>query len=402
MAGALENIRVIELGQEIQGPYAGLFLADFGADVIKIETRETGDLAREMTVGRLAGEEVPHADFGQYFFLLNRGKRSMTLDLKSEQGKEILYKLLEQADVLLTNFRPGVLDRLGFGYDDLKTRYPRLIHATASSWGPIGPWAKLPSRDMLAQAATGIMAKTGMEGQPPQPAGIVMGDYSGAIMAAMGILAALAARANSGRGQKVDTSMYGSLMAFQPWEIIQTSLTGRENRRAGRGHQFLNGAWGAFRTKDNWIAIAGIEDSRWPGFCEIIGRPELVDDPQFDKDSRNFAGERIHNLLDSVLPQKTTDEWLEEFRGADIFVAAVADYQDVLNSEQALANGYIRWVDHPEAGKFKMVGSPIALSETPMREALPAPKLGEHNQEILRELGYSDEAIGEFYAGKVI
>lgn len=402
MTGALQNVRVVELGQEIQGPYAGLLLADFGADVIKVEVRDGGDLAREMSVNRLAGEELPGGDFGQYFFLLNRGKRSITLDLKSDQGKEVLLRLLADSDVLLSNFRPGVLDRLGFGYGQLRSRFPRLIHATASSWGPRGPWAKKPSRDMLAQAATGIMAKTGMDGQPPQPAGIVMGDYAGAVMSAMGILAALFARESSGKGQKVDTSMYGSLLAFQPWEIIQASLTGRENRRAGRGHQFLNGAWGAFRTKDGWLAIAGIEDSRWPGFCEIIGRPDLIDNPDFDKDSRNFAGERIHKLLDEVLPAKTTEQWLEAFSAEDLFVAAVADYHDVLNSEQALENGYIRSVDHPEAGTFKMVGSPFELSDTPTREPLPAPALGEHTDDVLKSIGYDQQAIDDLRNNNVV
>lgn len=393
MAGALEGIRVIELGQEIQGPYATLFLADLGAEVIKVENRVDGDLARQMTVGRIAGEPTEHADFGQYFYLLNRGKRSLTLDLKKDQGKEILHRLLSDTDVVLTNFRPGVLERLGFGYEDLSERYPRLIHATASSWGPVGPWARRPSRDMLAQAASGVMSHTGMDDQPPLPAGIVMADYAGAMMAAMGVLAALQARHVTGRGQKVDTSMYGAMLAFQPWEVVQASLTGKENRRAGRGHQFLNGAWGAFRTRDGWLALAGIEDSRWPAFCDIIERPELVDDPAFDRDSRNFAGQRIHDLLDAVFAQRTTDYWLEKLLAADIFVGEVADYQAVLDSEQALANNYIREVDHPDVGVFKMVGPPIAMSETPLRDAQPAPALGGDTDTLLQSVGFDEDAI---------
>jgi len=393
MAGALEGIRVVELGQEIQGPYATLFLADMGADVIKVENRIDGDLARQMTVGRIGGDDVANAEFGQCFYLLNRGKRSLTLDLKKSEGKEVLMRLLESSDVLLTNFRPGVLDRLGFGWDALAEKFPRLIHATASSWGPEGPWARRPSRDMLAQAATGVMAHTGMDDQPPLPAGVVMADYAGAMMAAMGVLAALQARTRTGRGQKVDTSMYGVMLALQPWEVIQTSLTGRENRRAGRGHQFLNGAWGAFETSDGWLALAGIEDTRWPAFCEIIGRPDLVDDPDYDGDSRNFAGRRIHDLLDAVFIENTTDYWLRKLLAADIFAGEVATYRDVLNSEQAIANNYIREVDHPEVGPFKMVGPPIALSETPFREAEPAPTLGGDADAILEELGYDLAAI---------
>lgn len=402
MAAALEGIRVVELGQEIQGPYAALFLADLGADVIKVENRVDGDLARQMTVGRLAGEETEHGDFGQYFYLLNRGKRSLTLDLKKGAGKDIMKRLLQDADVLLTNFRPGVLDRLGFGYKQLSGEFPRLIHATASSWGPEGPWARRPSRDMLAQAASGVMSHTGMDGQPPLPAGVVMADYAGAMMAAMGVLAALQARHHTGRGQKVDTSMYGAMLAFQPWEVIQTSLTGKENRRAGRGHQFLNGAWGAFKTSDGWLALAGIEDTRWPAFCEIIGRPDLLDDPDYDKDSRNFAGQRIHTLLDAVFAGQTTDVWLKKLLAADIFAGEIASYQDVLESEQALANNYIREVDHPEVGRFKMVGPPIALSETPLREAAPAPALGADAEAVLAELGYEPAAIASLREDEVI
>ncbi len=402
MTSALDGIRVVELGQEIQGPYATLFLADLGADVIKVENRVDGDLARQMTVGRIAGEDAEHGEFAQYFYLLNRGKRSLTLDLKKEEGKAVLQRLLADADVLLTNFRPGVLDRLGFGYEQLREEFPRLIHATASSWGPVGPWARRPSRDMLAQAASGVMSHTGMEGQPPLPAGIVMADYAGAMMAAMGVLAALQARHQTGLGQKVDTSMYGAMLAFQPWEVIQTSLTGKENRRAGRGHQFLNGAWGAFKTSDGWLALAGIEDTRWPAFCDIIGRPELLDDPDFDKDSRNFAGQRIHDLLDAVFVGQTTEFWLDKLLAADIFAGEIASYQDVLDSEQAIANNYIREVDHPDVGRFKMVGPPIALSETPMCEAGLAPVLGGDAEAVLAELGYDAATIQSLRDQEVI
>ncbi|MEM8497115.1 MAG: CoA transferase [Pseudomonadota bacterium] len=402
MTAALQEIRVVELGQEIQGPYATLFLADMGAEVIKVENRVDGDLARQMTVGKLAGEDAPHSEFGQYFYLLNRGKRSLTLDLKKDSGKEVLRRLLRDADVLLTNFRPGVLERLGFGYEQLKDDFPRLIHTTASSWGPVGPWARRPSRDMLAQAASGVMSHTGMEGQAPTPAGIVMADYAGAMMAVMGTLAALQARTHTGRGQKVDTSMYGAMLAFQPWEVLQASLTGTENRRAGRGHQFLNGAWGAFKTRDGWLALAGIEDSRWPAFCEIIGRPDIEHNPDFDKDSRNFAGSRIHELLDAVFAEQDTDYWLEKLLAADIFAGEIAGYLDVLNSEQAIANNYIREVEHPEIGPFKMVGPPIALSDTPLRGALPSPDLGADSGAILQELGYDAAAIDALRNGEVV
>lgn len=402
MPGALEGIVVVELGQEIQGPYAGLFLADMGAEVIKVEQRVDGDLARRTTVGRIAGPEAPHAEFQQYFFVLNRGKKSITLNLKEDAGKDILFRLLARADVLLTNFRPGVLDRLGFGYEALHQNFPRLIYAVASSWGPNGPWASRPSRDLLAQAASGMMGKTGTDDQPPLPGGSILGDYTGAHMAVTGILAALYARENTGAGQRVDTSMYGALIAMQPWEIIQASLTGRENRRAGRGTQFLHGVWGAFRTADGWIALAGVDEDRWPVFCDLIERPDLIDDPQCDNEWRNFRGDKIQELLDEIFPTRTTGAWMEVFGPNDIFATPVAGYLDVLASDQALENEYIREFDHPETGPVRLVGNPIKLSDAPMRPFAPAPDLGADTEELLRDLGLDEPAIKNLRQQKII
>jgi crotonobetainyl-CoA:carnitine CoA-transferase CaiB-like acyl-CoA transferase len=402
MAGALDGIRVIEIGQEIQGPLATLQLADLGAEVIKVENRATGDYGRRTTVGRIAGPDAPHATFQQYFLILNRGKKSLTLDLKSTDGKAILLRLLESADVVLTNFRPGVLDRLGFGYDALHAKLPRLIYAVASSWGPDGPWATRPSRDMLAQAASGLMAKTGEDGSPPLPCGALLGDYCGAHMAATAVLAALYARERTGCGQRVDTSMFGTLINLQPWEIVQTSLTGRENRRAGRGTQFLHGVWGAFKAADGWIAIAGVDEERWATFCTLIDRPDLVTDPECDNEWRNFRGDKIQKILDEVMGKRTRAEWMERFGPNDVFATPVASYLELLDNEQALANGYIREFDHPTVGKVRIAGNPIRMSGTPMREFAPAPELGVDTEPVLRGVGYSTDEIAAFRARDVI
>lgn len=402
MQPALDGIRIVELGQEIQGPYATLLLSDLGAEVIKIENRDTGDLARRTTVGRIAGADAPHADFQQYFFVLNRGKKSLTLDLKTAEGKDIFDRLLAGADVLLTNFRPGVLDRLGFGYDAVHARYPRLIYAVASSWGPTGPWATRPSRDMLAQAASGMMSKTGPDGSPPLPAGSILADYSGAHMAATGILAALYARERTGEGQRVDTSMYGTLIALQPWEIIQTSVTGRENRRAGRGTQFLHGVWGAFRTSDGWIAIAGVDEDRWESFCRLIDRPDLIDDPLCNNEWRNFRGDKIQGILDELLPNRTTAEWMERFGPNDIFATPVAGYLDVLDEPQAIENGYVREFAHPAIGRLRTIGTPIKLSGAPVRPLAPAPDLGADTDPVLESLGFSAEEITAFHENNIV
>ncbi len=394
MPGPLAGVKVIEVAQEIQGPYAGLFLADMGASVVKIEMPEIGDLSRHMLVRLIAGPEAENAEFSHYFLAMNRGKRSITLDLKKPEAKTVLFRLLESADVLLSNYRPGGLERLGFGYEDLLERNPRLIYAAGSSWGPEGPWRQRPSRDTLAQAAGGIMAKNGMPGTHPVPCGALIADHSGALTLVSGILAALYAREQTGRGQRVDASIYGTMLALQPMEINFTSVSGIETARAGRGHQFLHGVWGAFRTKDGWICLAGVDDARWPNFCRVMGIEQAISDPESaDVVTRNYRGEKIERMLDFVFPSKTTDEWMSELERIDILVAPVQEYRDILTNEQALANGYITEMSHPELGTIRVVGNPVRLSETPLDATRAPPELGQHSEEILLEAGFSWEEI---------
>src|SRR5271156_703596 len=292
MSKPLEGIKVVEIAQEIQGPFSSLILADMGADVVKVENKETGDLSRWMLAALIGGAGVRNATGSHYFIAMNRGKRSITADLKKPDAIEMVRRMLKSYDVLVTNYRPGVLDRLGLGYEDIRKVNPRIVYAQGSSWGPRGPWVMRPSRDTLAQAASGIMAKTGMPNDPPLPSGLLAADHSGGLSLASGILAALVARERTGQSQKVDVSIYGTMIAMQGMEINYTSITGEETERAGRGHQFLHGVWGAFPTSDGHICIAGVDDKRWPAFCRVVGIQHLETDPDYsDNVVRNFHGE---------------------------------------------------------------------------------------------------------------
>jgi crotonobetainyl-CoA:carnitine CoA-transferase CaiB-like acyl-CoA transferase len=393
MPGPLDGVRVVEVAQEIQGPYACMHLADLGAEVVKVETPKIGDLSRHMKIGLIAGPDAKNGAFSHYFLAMNRGKKSITLDLKHARGKQVLWRLVEQADVLVTNYRPGVLDRLGFGWEALHARNPRLVFAQGSSWGPVGPWRTRPSRDTLAQAVGGLMAKTGPEHGEPHAAGALVADHSGALTLLSGILAALFARERSGEGQRVDVSIYGTVLALQPMELNFTALSGLETPRAGRGHQFLHGVWGAFATKDGHVCLAGVDDKRWPDFCRVMGIEHLRDDPSHDNVTRNYHGAATQDVLDRIFPTRTTADWMERLTAIDVLVAPVASYQEILQSEQARANGYLTEMDHPELGRIRVVGSPLGLSATPVRPAAPPPELGQDTEEVLLGAGFSWEEV---------
>ncbi|HYB90403.1 MAG TPA: CoA transferase [Candidatus Binataceae bacterium] len=394
MSKPLAGIKVIEIGQEIQGPFAALFLADLGAEIVKIENKETGDISRWMFTSVIGGPGAKNPMVSHYFLAMNRGKRSIAADLKKPEAAEIVRRMAKTYDVLVTNYRPGVLDRLGLGYEDLRAINPRLVYAQGSSWGPKGPWVTRPSRDTLAQAASGLMAKNGMPSDPPLPAGILLADHAGGLTLAGGILAALVARERTGNGQKVDASIYGTMIALQGMEIDYTSLTGQEPERAGRGHQFLHGVWGSYPTSDGYICLAGVDEKRWPDFCRILGIQHIEKDPDISGGVvRNFHGDKIQAVLDEIFPRKTSREWLDELHDADILATEVVDYTTVLQSEQARANGYLLELDHPAAGKILVSGGPVSINSEINGEAKSPPELGQHTEEVMIELGYTWEEI---------
>jgi crotonobetainyl-CoA:carnitine CoA-transferase CaiB-like acyl-CoA transferase len=380
--GPLSGVRVLDFTIFQQGPQATLVMADMGADVIKAEPPGFGDLGRVLAMhgpGRVSAYHLAHS----------RGKRSLTVNLKTQAGLEIVRKLIPQMDVLVHNFRPGAMERLGLGYDDVRPLNERIIYGEASGWGTKGPKARHPAFDIAAQARSGLMSMTGEEDGGPLPAGVAIADYIGAMNLALAVVSALYSREVTGVGQKIETSLFGSQIAAQAWEMQYFLLSGRM-KRSGRGHAYLPTIWRTFRTSDGWAVIGGVGDDRWPAFCAAIAMPELEDDERFrDGMLRRRNIDALYAMLDDKFLAKTTAEWIDVLDKHDMICAPVFDYEAVSNDSQALENEYILTVDHPLNGPTKVVGFPWKFSETPASAAPAAPELGQHTEEILLALGYT-------------
>ncbi|MEE9285340.1 MAG: CoA transferase [Dehalococcoidia bacterium] len=390
MTGVLDGIRILDFTQEVLGPWSTALLSDMGADVDKVERRE-GEY------GRRGGPS--------YVTVLNRGKRSITLDLKHPKAMEIVRKMVARSDVVVSNWVPGVMDRLGLGYDDLVRVKPDLIYATGSTFGSEGPWARKPGRDTLGQAMGGLMSVTGLSDGHPFPAGAIVADSSSGLALAAAILAALLHRERTGEGQQVEVSLYGTVVCMQPWEITKRSFEPETPmRRAGRNHAFaLRGVWGAFRTADGYVCMAGCHDHEWPALCQVLGIEDRQNDPLIaTADLRNQNEEEVWRVLEPAFAQRTTKEWLEALGAQRLLAAPVQTYDDILNDEQARINGYIRTLEHPDLAQVKIVGHPIKMSKTPPAPRGPAPEIGQHTEEALLELGYGWPEIEQLRAEGVI
>ena len=395
MPGPLEGIRVLDFTIAQQGAYATLLLADMGAEVIKVEQPGRGEVGRVLGIDRARG-------FSAYFFAINRGKKGITVDLQSEKGREVLLRLARDCDVVAHNFRPGVMEKHGLGYDAFHAVNPRLIYASASAFGTKGPLGTKPGNDILAQAMSGLMSVTG-EGETPVPAGIAIADHIGAVTLALGIVSALFARERSGAGQRVECSLLGSMIAAQSWELTHYLMTRELPARAGRGHAHLPFLWYTYPTADGWLAIGSVDPGRWPRFCQAIGWPELETDERFDDTGKRIRGsDELNRVLEAHFSTRPTGEWLPPLEAADIFCAPVYDYEQVAADPQVQANGYLTTLDHPRVGEIQVVASPIAFSGTPAAVRGPEPSLGQHTDEVLRAFGYGEGEIEGLRAERVV
>jgi crotonobetainyl-CoA:carnitine CoA-transferase CaiB-like acyl-CoA transferase len=388
MAGVLplEGVRVLELAHLIAGPLCGMYLADMGADVIKVESREAPDAGRHIYRLYRGGEGILH-------LTVNRNKRGLSVDLRQEAGRALFRRLAAGADVVIEAFRGGVAERLGIDATSLASVNPRLIYCSISAFGPSGPWREKPGLDALAQALGGFMAITGEREGGPVLGGAPVADTMGAMLAIQGILTALLARGRTGRGQRVDASLLDAMLLAHTARLAVFHETGESPGRWGSGHPEIV-PYRAYRTADGWVFVAVWVDRLWRPFCDAIGRPELAEDPRFAGRADRIAHRGgLDAILEKVFTTRSAAEWIEILERADVLCAPVNDYADFARDPQVQASGMLVEQDHPRAGRFKTIATPVKLSETPGRIRTGAPALGEHTRETLAEAGLAATEI---------
>jgi len=391
MPPALDGIKVLDLSINYAGPTSSLYLADQGADVVKIERRKVGDTTRR------AGN-TPFLKLNSYAFMaLNRGKRSITLDISKPQGQEIIRDLVRSADVLIENFRPGVMERLGIGYDSLSQINPRLIYGSLTAFGPKGPYADKAGFDRLAQGMSGAMFKKDEEGRP-LPNGIWIGDWGSPMLMAFGIMTALFTRDRTGRGQRVETSLLQAAMAMQ-----YSQLTVVEDNPTPPRDENPTG-YNSYRCSDGvFLNVTVYFPDQLNRLFQVLDLPHLVDDPRLhDPLRRHELDQEVDPVMAELFATQPSQVWIDALVEADVPCAPIIDRANVRFEEQIRANEMMVSIQHPVVGPTHIVGTPVRLSETPPVQLQPAPTLGQHTDEILGELGYSPERIKELREAEVI
>lgn len=395
--GPLAGVRVLDLTWVLAGPYAAMILCDLGAEVVKVERPPHGDVAR--TTGPFVNNE------SMYFQSVNRGKRSISIDLRSDDGRELFLRLVDEADVVMENFTPGVMDKLGIGPDTLLERNPRLVFASTSGFGQTGPWRDRPALDIIVQGMGGVMSITGYPDEPPARPGTSIGDICGGLYTAIGILAALREREHSGQGQSVDISMLDCQIAILENAVARYFATGSEPGPLGTRHPSAT-PFQAFPTADGWMVVAlswGIA-TQWELFCAELGLPELVGDERFEtsfKRTENHAD--LEPLLFEATRKQSTAHWVATLSQYGIPIGPLNSIGQAVNQEQIAAREMITTVQHPVAGDVTMAASPLKLSRTPGRVYGAGPQFGQDSEAVLSEwLGLSEEATAALVESGVV
>ena len=392
----LEGLRVVDLTRVLSGPYCTMQLGDLGAEVIKIEQPGKGDDTR-------AFAPPYQGDEAAYFLSVNRNKKSITLDMKREAAKEVLWRLIESADVLVENFRPGAMDRLGFGYEAVEKRRPSLVYCSISGFGDSGPQKDRPGYDVIVQGEAGIMDITGPRDGPPHKVGTAIGDLVSGLYAAQGILAALYARNADGHGQHVTISMYEAVASLLTFNASIYFATGNTPRRRGNEHPTIV-PYETFEAADGWINLGVANDELWQRFCKAAERPDLIGDPRFAK-----AADRVRNrealvpIVKAVVKERSREEWLERLDKAGVPSGAIRTVGEVCESELLKARGMVAEMAHASAGTVKAIKSAVHLSRTPLDGYAAPPRLGEHTREVLTGLlGYTAADVDRLARDKAI
>lgn len=394
--GPLTGLKVIDLSHVMAGPACTMLLADMGAGVIKVEKIPGGDDARRMVPPTVGDESAA-------FLMMNRNKRGIALDLKTDAGRKVLLRLLEGADVLVENYRRGAMERMGFGYETLRALNPRLIYCSISGFGRTGPYADRGGFDLVAQGMSGLMSITGEgPGHPPLKAGAPVTDVTAGILACVGILAALYARSSTGKGQMVDTSLFEAGIMHTYWQSAICFATGRAPGAMGTAHP-LNAPYQAFPTADGWITVGASNQANWLRLLDALETPQLGYDPRFATNADRMR--HLPELTAELAPlfkSRSSAEWLSRLEKAGVPAGPVLDVREMHADPQALAREMIVETTHSTAGKVKAIGLPIKFSDTHGRVSRPAPLFGQDTREILRDHGFSDAEIDRMAAAGAI
>jgi formyl-CoA transferase len=390
----LEGIRVLDLTRALAGPYCTMMLGDLGADVIKVERPGRGDDSRGWGPPFVGEPYGPYPGESAYFIAANRNKRSVTVNLKSPEGQEIVRRLACISDALVESFRTGVLDGMGLGYEDLHDVNPGLVYCSISGYGRTGPYAERPGYDFIIQAEGGLMGIIGPEEGPPYRVGVPIVDITSGMFAAAAILAALHARDQTGEGQLVDVSLLDAQVALLANVASNYLVGGTPPRRLGNAHPNI-APYEAFRARDRWFALAAANERQWAMLCDVIGRPDLKDDPRFATNGARVSNRpALVELLSGVFAARDADQWLADLREAGLPCGPINAIPAVFEHPQAQARGLALEAAHPTAGLVRLTGFPYKLSQTPAQIRRPPPTLGQHTEEVLTEvLNYSAEQV---------
>ena len=392
--GPLDGMKVIELAHVMAGPVCGLMLADMGADVIKVE-KPTGDDTRRAVPPEIAGESAS-------YMMVNRNKRGIVLNLKDTAAVEVLKKMLATADVVIENYRIGTMERLGLGYEDLRKANPGLIYGSISGFGRTGPYKDRGGFDLIAQGMSGLMSITGEgPGRPPVKVGPPVSDITAGILLAMGINAAYARRLQTGEGQMVDTSLFEAAITHTYWQSAIAFATSETPGPLGSAHP-LNAPYQAFQTADGWINIGAANQTNWVRLVQIIGAPELSDDPRFRENTGRMANlEALTGALNTIFQRKNTQEWLEILEEGGFPAGPVLSIPAMHADPQTQAREMVVATDHPLAGWVDTLGLPVKFGDRPGGIRSPAPTLGQHTRDVLAQYGYDDAEIDAYIAAGV-